>query len=46
MITIKNNNLFIHGKVKEVIQEMNELYELYGNITIEELIIKLQEKWK
>lgn len=46
MIEVKNNQLVMKGQVKDVIEEMKELSEIYGNITIEELITKLNEKWK
>ena len=46
MIKIKDNEIFIEGTVEEVREEMSELKEIYGNITIGELIDKLRKKWE
>lgn len=46
MITIKDKLIKFEGTSEEVKEELDEVKEIYGDITMSELIKLLEKKWK
>lgn len=46
MITVKQNCITIQGEREEVIEEMKEMKEVYGNKSVSEIIELIQAKWR